>query len=404
MDEIARDYLKVALSMGELEEGIVDAYYGPSELREQAAQRGATAADLAMEAAALRERVAGEVDDEQRRRWLDRQLVGLETIARTLDGETLPYEVEVERCFDAPPTRTPSAVYERVRSELDELLPGSGTLQDRLEARENLLTIPVDRVGPILDWVVAEVRRTCAAVFPVPSGDSLTVSLVTNEPWSAYNWYDGNLQSRVEFNIDLPTRADALPFTLTHETFPGHHLEHAWKEQRLVRDQGRAECTVQLINTPEAYISEGLAEVGGKLLIDGEKWQSMLLAIAEQAGLPMTTDDAEREWRISQAVLPLRGKGGDAALMLYADGRSRDEVKQFLIDETVSTPARADKSLQFIEHPLWRTYVFCYAGGESLLTDWCRAAGDLYAQRERFFRLLTEQLTPSGIAEELAAA
>ena len=103
-------------------------------------------------------------------------------------------------------------------------------------------------------------------------------------------------------------------------------------------------------------------------------------------------------------VQPLRGKGGDAALMLYADGRSRDEVKQFLIDDALSTPARADKSLEFIEHPLWRTYVFCYAGGEQLLTDWCRAAGDPAAQRERFFRLLTEQLTPSGIAEEMAAA
>jgi hypothetical protein len=90
--------------------------------------------------------------------------------------------------------------------------------------------------------------------------------------------------------------------------------------------------------------------------------------------------------------------------MLHADGRSREEVKQFLIEDGLSTPARADKSLEFIEHPLWRTYVFCYAGGEQLLSNWCQAAGDKSAQRERFFRLLTEQLTPSGIAAEMAAA
>ena len=35
MDDIARDYLLLALSVGELEEGIVDAYYGPPELRER---------------------------------------------------------------------------------------------------------------------------------------------------------------------------------------------------------------------------------------------------------------------------------------------------------------------------------------------------------------------------------
>jgi hypothetical protein len=54
-------------------------------------------------------------------------------------------------------------------------------------------------------------------------------------------------------------------------------------------------------------------------------------------------------------------------------------------------------------HPLWRTYSFCYAGGEQLLTKWIEAADGVTAQRERFTRLLTEQLTPSGIAEELAS-
>jgi hypothetical protein len=51
---------------------------------------------------------------------------------------------------------------------------------------------------------------------------------------------------------------------------------------------------------------------------------------------------------------------------------------------------------------LWRTYVFCYAGGERLLSDWCRTGGDEDAQRARFFRLLTEQLTPSEIRAEAA--
>lgn len=404
MDAIARDYLLLALSVGQLEDGIVDAYYGPPELRQRAATRGAGAAELATESVSLRERVAHEVEDEQRRRWLDRQLVGLETIARSLGGAKLRYAEEVELCFDAPPTRTPASVYEQVHRDLDQLLPTGGTIQERLEARDARLTIPADRVGPILDWLVAEIRRISATAFPAPDGESLTVSLVRGQPWSAYNWYDGNLRSRIEFNVDLPTRAHAVPFTLTHETFPGHHLEHTWKEQRLVREQGRAECSVHLINTPDAYISEGLAEVGGRLLIDADTWQSLLLAIAEQAGLPMIPEDADREWRTAHALEALRGLSGDAALLLHADGRSREEVTQFLVEDGLATPARAAKSLQIIEHPLWRTYVFCYAGGEVLLTNWCRAAGDEKAQRARFFRLLTEQLTPSGIAEEMAVA
>jgi hypothetical protein len=100
----------------------------------------------------------------------------------------------------------------------------------------------------------------------------------------------------------------------------------------------------------------------------------------------------------------LRGSSGDAALQLHAESRPREAVLQFLVDEALRTPEQAYKTLEFITHPLWRTYVFCYAGGEKLLTQWTGEAGDPAAQRERFWRLLTEELTPSGIAEELQAA
>ena len=47
-----------------------------------------------------------------------------------------------------------------------------------------------------------------------------------------------------------------------------------------------------------------------------------------------------------------------------ADGASHDEVLAYLHDVGGYAPSVAAKRLEFIEHPLWRTYVFCYAGGE----------------------------------------
>jgi hypothetical protein len=403
MDDIGRDYLLLALSLGEIEDGFVDSYFGPPQLREQAIARSATPTMIVAEAIQLRARVADEVSDEQRGRWLDRQLVAMETIARRVGGETIPYLEEVERCFDAPPEPTPPEAYARLREQLDELLPQGGTLRERLDGRDARLTIPTDRVPAILDFVTAEVRALCAQHFPIPAGETLEIRLVTDQPWAAYNWYDGGLRSRIEFNTDLPTRAHQLVGTLGHETFPGHHLEHAWKEQRLVREQGRAEASIQLINTPEAYISEGLAEVGPRLLVDGPRWQELLIAICDRAGIDMSPEDAAREWQVTQALRALRGSGGDAALQLHVGGRTREEVVRFLVDDALSAPDRAEKSIDFITHPLWRTYVFCYAGGERLLGAWCAAAGEPAAQRDRYFRLLNEQLTPSGIAEEVAA-
>ncbi|MEO6350426.1 MAG: hypothetical protein ABIP53_07225 [Candidatus Limnocylindrales bacterium] len=401
MDEVAHDYLVLSLAVGEMEDGIVDAYYGPPELRDEAAARSNSPSALADEALALRRRVVSDVANTQRARWLDRQLVALETLCRRIGGEDMTYLDEVTRYFDAAPEATPPEAYKTLRRELDELLPAGESLRARLDARDEQLTIAREHVGDVIAWVTAELRVDCAAVFPIPEGESLELTLVTDKPWSAYNWYKGGLRSRIEFNIDLPTRAHQLVGTLGHEAFPGHHLEHAWKEQRLVREQGYAEATVQLINTPEAYISEGLAEVGPRLLVDSARWQELLLRIAERAGLPLTPADAEREWRISQAMGAHRGSGGDAALQLHVEGKSRDEVKRFLVEDGLLTPERAAKNLEFITHPLWRTYVFCYAGGDRLLSRWCASAGDIHAQRTRFFRLLTEELTPSGIADEI---
>jgi hypothetical protein len=56
----------------------------------------------------------------------------------------------------------------------------------------------------------------------------------------------------------------------------------------------------------------------------------------------------------------------------------------------------AAKRLSFIEHPLWRTYVFVYADGEALLSRWVDAAPD-DEQVARFGRLLHEQLTPAAV-------
>jgi hypothetical protein len=404
MDEIGREYVVLGLAVGELEEGVVDSYFGPQELRAEAVARQATPQQLVGDLAALRDRVNAAEIDAQRARWFDRQLVGLETIARKLGGEEIDYVTEVELCFDAPPTATPPEAYAEVRRRLDALLPPGASLHERLEARDNRMTIEPDRVLGLLEWVVGELRAQCAPVFSIPAGDSLELSVVTNEPWSAYNWYEGRKRSRIEFNTDMPTRAHSLVGILGHEAFPGHHLEHASKEQRLVNEQGRVEASIQLINTPEAYISEGLAEVGPKLLVDKDRWVELLLAICERAGIDITAEYAAREWEVGQAIRLLRGSGGDAALMLHAEGRSRDDVKEFLIDDALRTPEQAEKSFEFMTHPLWRTYTFCYAGGERLLTRWIEAADGITAQRQRFTRLLTEQLTPSGIAEELPQA
>lgn len=401
MDELAREYVLLGLALGRAQDGIVDTYFGPPELKQEALDAGLQPAQVAVRAAEMRAELSGAREDDQRAYWLDRQLVAIETLGQLLNGEQPDFEDEVVRCFDAAPQQTPAGEYAAVARDLDGLLAGNGGLRDRLAARDEALRIPLERLPEVMDWLAGELRLRCAAVFPIPDGESLTISVVAGQPWSAYNWYDGELRSRVEVNTDIPVTAHQLIGTMAHETFPGHHLEHAWKEARLLREQGRLEASIQLINTPEAYISEGLAEVGTRFVAGDGDWQALLIELCARADLAMSVADAEREWRTNRTLRRLRGSGGDAALLRHAQGKSRDEVIQFLEHEALRTREQAEKNLEFIDHALWRSYVFCYAGGERLLTRWIEAGGNATAQRDRFFRLLTEQLTPSGIAAEV---
>ncbi len=406
-DPIARHYLLLALRLDRLVPGLVDGYFGPPELRAQVeAESPGTPSRLRRDAAELRARVADDVAEPDRRRWLLAQLLALETQARALDGDGLPYLAHVSACFDFTPERIDEAVFAGAIADLERVLPGEGPLAERLAAWDTRLTIPPDRLRGVIDALLPGFRERARSLFGLPDGERLEVSLVRDQPWSGYNWYDGGLHSRVEINTDLPTRAADLLSVLPHETYPGHHLEHACHEAHLVDDAGRLEASVLCINAPECLLSEGLADLGRRFAVPAADEADLLVEVYRLAGLDVARDAsaaraaASTQVAINRASAALGGVRGNAALLRHADGASHEEVLAYLERYLVAAPDRAAKRLEFIEHPLWRTYVFVYFEGERLLSRWLERVPTEERAR-RFRRLLTEQLTPGAILAEI---
>lgn len=409
-DAAARDYLLLALRLDQHVPGTVDGYFGPADLKAQVdMEQLRSPARLADDAADLRARLQAEVAEPDRRHWLDLQLVALETQARALASTRLPYLGHVTRCFAFEPVRRPEPRFAEAAAAIDARLPGSGTLAQRLEAFDAGWVVPPDRVPAVVEVLVRRYRERAAALFGLPEGEDLRVSLVHNQPWSGYNWYDGGYRSRVDLNLDLPIRLPALVGTVAHETYPGHHLEHARKEQALVEAQGRVEASVLLINTPECLISEGLANLGRDFATPPAEREDLLVELAPLAGLALAADPAALRDAAArqQAIADLRAildeSRVNAALMLHADGVPRAEVLAYLVEVGRFDPATAAQRLAFIEHPLWRTYVFVYSEGEALLRRWVGAVPEA-DRTARFGRLLREALTPPAIEAELAGA
>jgi hypothetical protein len=408
-DPIARDYLLLGLRLDQHVPGTVDGYFGPADLKAQVdLEQLVPPARLAEDAAGLLDRVDAEAGASDRAAWLTGQLRALAARARALAGEQLPYEAFALECFDWAPVRRDEALFDAAAAEIDRLLPGPGPIADRMAAWDDRFTVPRDRIVPVGEWLVATFRDRVATTIGLPDDEAIRIRLVRCQPWTGYNWYDGGRRSRFDVNTDLPLPAADLVHVAAHEAYPGHHTENAWKEAELVDRLGRLEASILLINTPESLISEGLADLGHDLVSPAASEPELLVEVYERAGLPITADPAaardaaERSVALAPHRRRLTESRVNAALMRHADGASHDEVLAWLERVGRFAPPIAAKRLEFIEHPLWRTYVFVYHEGEALLRRWLEAVPPA-ARPARFGRLLREQLSPSAIAAEIEA-
>ncbi len=411
---IATAYLRLALRLDQHRPGFVDGYFGPPALKAQVDLEALPSLRrLAADAAELRIRVEAEIAERHRRAWLIAQLRAIEANARALDeapaGPTgTAYLDHVEQCFDWLPVRRPPEQFAAARAEIDRLLPGPDPAVERLAGWDAGLVVSPERLRPVLEWLVERFRDRARMLFGLPEGEGLRIGIVRDQPWGGYNWYDGRFQSRFDLNTDLPIRAPELIGLVAHETYPGHHLEHAWKESSLVDGEGRLECSVLLINTPECLVSEGLADLGGQFAAPPEGEQALLEELLERAAISPRDGGRSRSDLAATAIAleaqrrRLREFDVNAALRRHVDGVDHATVRSELEQVALFSPERAEKTLEFIEDPLWRTYIFVYSEGEALLRRWLEAVPGP-DRPARFRRLLTEQLSPATIVAELGS-
>ena len=371
----AERYLELGLRLGRHVDGLVDSYYGPAELKEQ------TDSEPVVDASQLRadaEALLGELPDG----WLRDQVRGCATYARVLAGDDISYSDEVEQCYGVRPVMTDAGVYEAAHAELDELLPGDGSLFERRQAWRTLHLVDGTLALAVLDDLLPLLRERTETIVPLPAGEQVTLEPVQDEPWWAFNYYLGDLRSRVVLNLDVPTTGYDLIRLATHEVYPGHHTEHALKEQLLLRDRGAIEEGLQLVPTPQALLSEGIAEAGADVVLDDES-RGRAAEVLGRHGIEI---DVELTERISRALEPLGTTSVDAALLIHEDGASAADAQSYIERWRLATPEQAAHSVRFVTDPTWRAYTITYTAGEGL----CRAY--VNGDPARFRRLLTEHV------------
>ncbi|MEO5887817.1 MAG: hypothetical protein ABIQ77_09150 [Anaerolineales bacterium] len=392
--QISEEFVKLALAINEHLPGYVDSYFGSYQWEQESKQAGKLPLPNLTEKADRLAEAISQADgmDTQRKDFLTSQVTAMQMSLRMLAGEKVSLAEEVHALYDVQPQWKDESNFEEAHKELSQILPVGGSLKERNEKWKKSLEIPIGKVRELLPFITARLRELTSKKFQPPENESFAVEFVSDQPWSAYNWYLGEYNSRIDINTDLPLRVNALAELIAHEAYPGHHTELSIKEAKLIRQMNYHEHVLTLINSPSCVIAEGIATTALKTVLtdnDLEDWYRE--EILPRAG--MTHIDPKVIIEISHVGQKMSGLWGNAAFMLHDQSKSVDEIISYLQNYGLSTEKEADKTIKFISNPLYRSYIFTYHVGYDLLEELF-----LHRDRDKYFaRLLEQPVTPSQV-------
>lgn len=399
LDQIARNYVALSLEIGTHEDGYIDAYYGPPEIRTAAEGTQRAKSTLRSDVAELRRNLSLLADKMQgpearRAAFLDKQLIAADTRLQMMEGTRFKFADEAERLFGVSPQLKPLSVYDAGLADIAKLLPGDGPLAARVDAYLDRYTIPKDKLLPVFNASIASCRARTEKHIAMPPGENFKLEFVTGKSWSGYNYYQGNYQSLIQINTDFPIRLSRAVDLGCHEGYPGHHALNFLLEQRLTRQRGWIEFSVYPLYSPQSLIAEGTANYGIEMAFPGRFKQLYEREILmPMAGIARPDD--QTYWRLTDAIKAVSGARLTIAQM-YLDGEiDRAKAVELTQQYLLMSPARAEQSVKFTE--TYRSYVINYGLGEAMVkADVEREVGEA-ARWKRFEALISEPTLPADL-------
>src|SRR6056297_1020339 len=156
LNQIAEDYVKLVLETGQYDPNFVDAYYGPDGWKPaplDAALKENPPYDILLERSSLLiNRVKGlknnNFDKELRLRqlFLQKQLEAVRGRIEMLKGESFTFDQETEVLYDVVTPDYTVEHFESLINELEQLLPGKGSLTEKVTDFKEEFIIPEEKL------------------------------------------------------------------------------------------------------------------------------------------------------------------------------------------------------------------------------------------------------------------
>ncbi len=397
LDDLAEAFVKLTLAIGVHDPAFVDAYHGPKEWADAAVREARPIEEVAADAQALLISVSRANADTPSLRGAMLEKLVRASVARIqiAQGNFYPFDEETRLLYDAVAPQYDVGEFYVALAEISALLPGDAPLHERVDAFRSSLAISEDKLLTVFNAAIAECRKRTLAHYDLPDNERFRLEFVTDQPWSGYNWYQGDYESLIQVNTDFPTIIDRAVDLGCHEGYPGHHTWNVMLERDFLNGNGWVEYSVYPLFAPLSVTAEGSANYGIELAFPGdEKIIFERDVLFPLAGL--NPEDAEKLDRLNKARRKLSHSRNHIA-RAYLDGDiDREKAIQMSMEFGLQSRERAEQGVRFID--TYRGYVINYNIGRDLVEDYVRrnAVGD--QDRWGAFRtLLTTPLAASDI-------
>jgi hypothetical protein len=398
IDQLATDYVKLCLYAGNHDPDFVDAYYGPDSLR----PADTIAIDVIIQRAEKIKSDLAESDikkDTQgnyRVTMLQKQLTALITRMQIISGKSFSFDEESRLLYDTVAPNFPESYFQEKLKKLDSILPGKGSITERLEQFRSSFIIPKEKLDTVFKTAIKEGRRRTLEKISLPENENFVVEYVTKKSWSGYNWFKGSYYSVIQVNTDLPIFIGRAIDLACHEGYPGHHVFNSLIEQNLVNKNKFVEFSLYPLFSPLSLVAEGSANYGIDVAFPGaSRIEFEKKVLFPLAGLD--SSKASKYYEIQSYTKGLSYAGNEAARKLLNKEITEEEAKTWLVNYALMSPERAAQRIKFIQK--YRSYVINYNFGQDLVRNYVESA-EKKTGRERwdiFREILQAPPAPSDL-------
>ncbi|HBO1995410.1 TPA: hypothetical protein L4G24_001964 [Pseudomonas aeruginosa] len=403
IDQVAETYVRLGLAFRQ-HDRLPSYYFGPKALQQEVEQNPLTLDQISQRLEQLQAELAAlpatsDSLKQQRRRALAGRLKSMSGRIDIVQG-VLPasFDAEVEQMYGVSVPRRTEQDFLALINKLEELIPGEGDLSERVARFRDKFVIPVDRLETVIGAALAECRKQTLEKINFPGPEQATLHLVTDKPWVGFLHYQGQGNSMVLLNKDVPIHLERAIELGCHEAYPGHHAHATMMDQVLVQQYGWQEYTLIPLFGPQAIIAEGVASYAEDLVFSEQE----RLQFETQTLLPLAGLDASQLAiynRYREIKHELIYAWNEVARRYLYEGMNKDDAIKWLQKYGLETEATATQRLNFISS--LRAYVVSYNYGRDLVREYIEreSRGDEGLKWEIYQQLISNPVLPADLRQ-----